>query len=585
LVRVREPRPGGGPDFETLYAYTIFGKLSTVTMTRPGKGMNPATVTQVRRFTYNANGQTTSITHPENGTVNFTYNPDGTLQQKTDAKGQRIVWTYTTEGRPATVRKFAGASDATEDFAGRVDYAYGAQTVDPTFAGTNLQGRPASVSTGTPYQRGGRIDELYSYNGAGAVLRKRMRITRGMSIVTKDIDYTYDAEGKLLSTKYPDERKPFVTSYDAMARPNGLTQDYRYGEWNGEELWATVQLVSGVNYGIAGELLGISIEAQYGRRITETREYNERMQLTRQRATYGLPGQPGTVAMDLRYIFTTPSSPINDGRILQRQNIVSGETVTYTYDALQRLEKAETASTAWGLSWDYDGFGNRWEQRVTKGAAPPSNVSFDLATNRVNAPGYAHDANGNMTAMPGYNNLTYDIDNRLLSANGNGSSEQYAYLADNKRVWKQTNQNGNPVEQYYLYGVGGERIATYTVNQQMLNEGTLHLSSNQNTIDVYFGGRLIWQNGKAVLRDRLGSVMARAGDYTALERHDYFPYGEERTPSLGDRNKFGTYHRDQTGLDYADQRYSNRAIGRFLSADPAGIAVPGNNGVLGLSNA
>ncbi|MFN9459798.1 MAG: RHS repeat-associated core domain-containing protein, partial [Acidobacteriota bacterium] len=98
-------------------------------------------------------------------------------------------------------------------------------------------------------------------------------------------------------------------------------------------------------------------------------------------------------------------------------------------------------------------------------------------------------------------------------------------------------------------------------------------------------GRLIWQNGKAVLRDRLGSVMARAGDYTALERHDYFPYGEERTPSLGDRNNFGTYHRDQTGLDYADQRYYNSAIGRFLSADPAGIAVPGNNGVLGLSNA
>jgi RHS repeat-associated protein len=71
-----------------------------------------------------------------------------------------------------------------------------------------------------------------------------------------------------------------------------------------------------------------------------------------------------------------------------------------------------------------------------------------------------------------------------------------------------------------------------------------------------------------MLQDRQGSVMARAGDSTALERHDYFPYGEERTPSIGDRNKFGTYHRDQTGLDYADQRYYNSAIGRFLSADP-----------------
>jgi RHS repeat-associated protein len=171
-----------------------------------------------------------------------------------------------------------------------------------------------------------------------------------------------------------------------------------------------------------------------------------------------------------------------------------------------------------------------------------------------------------MTAMPGANNLTYDIDNRLLSANSNGSWEQYAYLADNKRVWKQTNQNGNPVEQYYLYGVGGERIATYTVNQQALGEGLLLFSGVSH--DVYFGGRVIWQNGKAVLRDRLGNVMARTGDYTGPERHDYFPYGEERTPTAGDRNKYGTYHRDQTGLDYADQRYYNSTIGRFLSADP-----------------
>ncbi|MCA2972316.1 MAG: hypothetical protein INH43_27675, partial [Acidobacteriaceae bacterium] len=149
---------------------------------------------------------------------------------------------------------------------------------------------------------------------------------------------------------------------------------------------------------------------------------------------------------------------------------------------------------------------------MTKGTAPPNTVSFDQTTNRINSAWYQHDANGNLTAMPGANNLTYDIDNRLLSTNSNGSWEQYAYLADNKRVWKQTNQNGNPVEQYYLYGVGGERIATYTVNQQALGEGLLLFSGVSH--DVYFGGRVIWQNGRAVPRDRLGSVMARTGDYT-----------------------------------------------------------------------
>jgi len=102
--------------------------------------------------------------------------------------------------------------------------------------------------------------------------------------------------------------------------------------------------------------------------------------------------------------------------------------------------------------------------------------------------------------------------------------------------------------------------------------------------DVYFGGRVIWQNGKAVVQDRLGSVMARGNGSGVgrLDFHDYFPYGEERTATVGDRNKFGTYRRDQTGLDYADQRYYNSAIGRFMSSDPyeasGGAGEPGSWG-------
>lgn len=60
---------------------------------------------------------------------------------------------------------------------------------------------------------------------AGAVLTKRVRITRGMSTVSKDIVYAFDGEGKLASTKYPDEAKAWVMSYDAMARPSGMTQE------------------------------------------------------------------------------------------------------------------------------------------------------------------------------------------------------------------------------------------------------------------------------------------------------------------------------------------------------------------------
>lgn len=84
----------------------------------------------------------------------------------------------------------------------------------PAFAGTNRQGSVAAVPTGCAWVRGGRINELYSYN------------------------YGYDDEGK-----------PLVTTYDAMARPNSLTQQ---DQPPGVPDWFARTWVSGVSYGIAG---------------------------------------------------------------------------------------------------------------------------------------------------------------------------------------------------------------------------------------------------------------------------------------------------------------------------------------------
>jgi RHS repeat-associated protein len=62
--------------------------------------------------------------------------------------------------------------------------------------------------------------------------------------------------------------------------------------------------------------------------------------------------------------------------------------------------------------------------------------------------------------------------------------------------------------------------------------------------------------------DSLGSVYNGNG---------YFPYGEEYTTTTGDTDKFATYYRDNdTGLDYAQNRYYSSILGRFLSDDPSG---------------
>ena len=93
---------------------------------------------------------------------------------------------------------------------------------------------------------------------------------------------------------------------------------------------------------------------------TETRQYNALGQMTR----LTVPGP-----LDLEYRF---SATANDGRATSQKNYLSGEELEYQYDSLGRLSRAETtvnsgSAPQWGLSWVYDGFGNRLQQNAVKG--------------------------------------------------------------------------------------------------------------------------------------------------------------------------------------------------------------------------
>ena len=88
----------------------------------------------------------------------------------------------------------------------------------------------------------------------------------------------------------------------------------------------------------------------------------------------------------------TYSATQNNGT---QQTDSSGEQVAYTYDSLNRLISA-TASGSWGLSFSYDGFGNRTASTPTQGSAPSSALSFDRSNHVI---GFGYDANGNMTSV------------------------------------------------------------------------------------------------------------------------------------------------------------------------------------------
>ena len=174
----------------------------------------------------------------------------------------------------------------------------------------------------------------------------------------------------------------YAYGYDTMGRPNAMTDQ------------GTQQpVISSVSYGPAGELLSMSGV------VNETRSYNSRLQLT--------------ALNNVSYVY--PAA--NNGKIQSQTDSVSGEQITYAYDALNRLISGVTSDnpnvTQWGQGFTYDGFGNLTGKSVTKGTAPYLSVGVDAATNRI--VGYQYDANGNQT-WSNTQTLGYDYDNRMVNA-------------------------------------------------------------------------------------------------------------------------------------------------------------------------
>jgi len=243
------------------------------------------------------------------------------------------------------------------------------------------------------------VNEMYSYDVAGHVVGKRMRITRSVSLGNSpaadlNASWTYDKEGRLTSVTYPCDSNtsncppaPVNYSYDTMGR------------------------LAGAQYNAAGQVI------QWG---TEARQYNVLGQLTNI-----------TVGTQLNISYAYPAAGQNSGKIASETDNITNETVTYAYDSLNRLISAMgTASQlgpAWGQGFQYDGWGNLTAKTVLAGAVPTFSAAADPATNHYI--GSSYDANGN-PSDPLYNSIVFDTENRLTISG--------------RRVWRTTGRtNGS----------------------------------------------------------------------------------------------------------------------------------------------
>jgi RHS repeat-associated protein len=88
-----------------------------------------------------------------------------------------------------------------------------------------------------------------------------------------------------------------------------------------------------------------------------------------------------------------------------------------------------------------------------------------------------------------------------------------------------------------------------------------------NTERLYFGGKHVRTQAAPRQTDYAGVVIDWAVPVTVDRLGSagtYYPYGEARSSP----SEFATYQRDNTGLDYAQNRYYSSQIARFTTADP-----------------
>ncbi|MEM9668051.1 MAG: RHS repeat-associated core domain-containing protein [Pseudomonadota bacterium] len=375
--------------------------------------------------------------------------------------------------------------------------------------------------------------------------------------------YSWDENDQLLSENLLIDGRAYNNSYTYNGNgarltwnaPNGFTWEFDpdgHGRPTGAR-WGTVDLLRDAIYFPNGQLR--QMDYRNGRRVISGQGARQNMSLLR-------------VQKDGNFIQHHTYARDKNGRITNLRDFVYGENKSFQYDGLGRVV---VAGGPWGSgSYTYSGMGNLTRKTL---ASRTVEIQYDGQNRtrryRDSAAGnvwktFTHDARGNVTDN-GQISFIYDRANQPIAISG-ADTGSFVYDGNYKRA-KQT-INGKTI--YSVYSLSGE----------LLWRDNLDTGVAYGIIDI--GGQQVWPGyvGGFIHTDHLGSVAmaSNGGDGGLTWREDYTPFGEARLdpPANDDNPNFTGHIRDHdTGLVYAQARYYDPVIGRFLSADPVGFMAGG----------
>ena len=477
LVAVMEPDKSLGTlAAETDYVYDPLDDLTSVKQ----KGVSGETA-RTRQFTYDSLSHLITSNNPESGLTCYGtwsggavgsgacqngYDLNGNLSVKTDANGMTLTYTYDALNR--LVNKTAPPAP---------DYTNATMVYDTCANGI---GRLCQESTPAPWINGGfESGTRLNYDPMGRVTGTQW-FNYGAQAWQNGVGAKYDLAGNLTQITFPDGRVVAQT-FDGAGRLASVA-DTTSGS-------SIPYINGGGSNGIAYWPSGAVQTSVLGDGVMQSVTLNNRLQLCRSAANTGaLPAKSGLGnAYDRSLLYANGSTACgntakNNGNIYGIiDNLLAGNTQSFSYDNLNRLLSGSQASNWYNQNYTYDSFGNMMphdniysnpsysvdaatNRLAMNGSVVSGNLQYDAAGYLTTAPfpgGSLHSntytAEGFLRCIDSCNTgsyLTNGLGERTLAVRNNSTSNQYVYL--NGQVMADLDQTGTWTD--YIYA-NGQKIA------------------------------------------------------------------------------------------------------------------------------
>ncbi len=265
---------------------------------------------------------------------------------------------------------------------------------------------------------------------------------------------------------------------------------------------------------------------------------------------------------------------------------------TYSYDTVGNIITMahKAASSGWTRRYSY---------------AEPSRINPSECGNRLTAtslPGgvaaetsmakYAHDTHGNMTQMPHLPHMAWDAQDRLSSTTaqvvnvGVPETTFYTYDAEGRRERKATDGPNGILRTHRTYLGDVELHRRFASDGSMtLEREMLHITDGSQTLCHIETRTKGTDSGSSRLvryqhTNHLGSTILEVNDQAQIVTYEeYFPYGSSAYQASSSQVETPKRYRytgqerdDETSLYYHGARLYAPWLGRWTSADPAGLS-------------